>query len=121
MRGVSLTLPSLEIVDLSFLFWVDFRFSDRYLSYLRLLISLSRSVGYFLGILGQNKLKIYFSHPRISLNFSIYSLVKYRLVFTWFSYKMIVFFLYIQPYIIFFFPLISFNECHMYLFLLSFD
>ena len=93
MRGVSLTLPSLDIVDLSFFFfWVDFRFSDRYLGYLRLLIGLSRCIGYFLGILGQNRLKIYFTHPRISLNFSIYSLVKNRLVFTWFSYKMMVFF-----------------------------
>ena len=121
MRGVSLTLPSLEIVDLSFLFWVDFRFSDRYLSYLRLLISLSRCVGYFLGILGQNRLKIYFSHPCISLNFSIYFLVKYHLIFTWFSYKMIVFFYIYTTLHNFFFPLISFNECHMYLFLLSFD
>jgi hypothetical protein len=47
---------------------------------------------------------IKYLHPPLSLNFSIYFLAKYRIVFTWFSHKIIFFFLNMcKPYIRVFF------------------
>jgi hypothetical protein len=61
---------------------------------------------------------IKYLHPPLSLNFSIYFLAKYRIVFTWFSHKIIAFFYICASLHNIFFTSILFNWFHIYVYFL---